>query len=39
MMNMESRNQYLKEVRRNYIKASKKEKGIILTEAEKDNKP
>lgn len=35
MMNMESRNQYLKEVRRNYIKASKKEKGIILTEAEK----
>jgi len=32
---MESRNQYLKEVRRNYIKASKKEKGVILTEAEK----
>ena len=38
MMNMETRNEYLKEVRRNYLKASRKEKSIILSEAEKITK-
>jgi ribosomal protein L29 len=36
MMNMESRNQYLKELRSEYLKTkSKKEKGQLLNEAEK----
>jgi len=36
MMNMESRNQYLKELREEYLKTkSKKEKGRLLDEAEK----
>ncbi len=35
MMNMESRNQYLKEVRKEYLKALKKEKSVILNEAER----
>jgi hypothetical protein len=36
MMNMESRNQYLKELRLEYLKTkSKKEKGRLLNEAEK----
>ena len=35
-MNMQSRNQYLKELRKDYLKTrSKKEKGKLLTEAEK----
>lgn len=35
MMDMNSRNQYLKEVRLEYLKAAKKEKGLLLTEAVK----
>ena len=35
MMNMETRNEYLKEVRGEYLKASRKEKGVILNEAAK----
>lgn len=36
MMNMQSRNQYLKELRTEYLKTkSKKEKGALLNEAEK----
>jgi len=34
MMNMETRNEYLKEVRISYLKALRREKGIILNEAE-----
>jgi hypothetical protein len=39
MMNMQSRNQYLKEVRTEYLKTkSKKERGELLNEAEKRTK-
>ena len=34
-MNMESKKQYLRELQKEYLKASKKEKGLLLNEAEK----
>ncbi|MDD3417652.1 MAG: hypothetical protein PHY47_27300 [Lachnospiraceae bacterium] len=38
MMNMKTRNEYLKEIRRDHLKASKKGKGVILSEVRKITK-